>query len=784
MYSSIKNQIETLVDNVSIFLYNNPLLYKLKYFIYFLTLISVLQIAIKQQLLGKVPTKEELSEYQPKSPSNLITFDGVNLGTVTKLNKDYRPLSDFPQSIINALISIEDVRFYKHDGIDYFSMGRVLFKSLLLNKNKGGGSTITQQVAKNLYPREKFIVGSLFFNKLREWIIAFKLEEIYTKSEILQIYLNDIPFSGNCIGASVVARRFFNKDIKDIDNKEAAVIIGMLASNTKYNPRINPDRALIRRNIVLSQMHKRGFMTDYEYHRDIKSKIDLNNNESYKENTFAAYYKQIVIRKVVSILETYKKANGDKYNIYKDNLKIITSLDATIQQFSEDAVNTHMSQLQTHFNNHWLNGKWWTDDEIILRALYKVESFINLYNAVGEDKALNICYNQVDLRKIPTWINNNSSTSYVYCTIIDSIKNQYKQLNTGLVTMCPKTGKILSWVGGINYNLSQYDNILAEHQVGSTFKPIVYLSALERGYSNCDYISNEYTAYTPTGIKDGNSLTSTERKDNKIWAPKNADGDYSGSYSLEGALTNSINVITGKLIYEVGVKPVIKTAERLGLNNIKEDYSIALGSSSFSLFDMLKAYSILATNKKIEPVFIVRILTANNQTLYENETYNKTNKREVFSQNNIDKLRHMMQSVVKQGTAQRLSFKENVAAKTGTTQNNADGWFIGYTPDLIFGTWVGGITPMVHFRTLESGQASRTALPNIEYLLSKLFSSDKYKYTSENRFKPLSEENQAYFDCPMKIQRADEINQIKQDSLQVDSIQKISKKTFWDKLFH
>lgn len=734
--------------------------------------IGALNTSLNLQVFGSIPTLQELKEYKPKVPSELYTYDNYYIGAVRKQNREFRPLEDFPKHLINALLVTEDIRFYEHDGIDYRSLLRVLFKTILLNKRTGGGSTLTQQVAKNLYPRTDY---ALIFDKLREWKISKKLEKCFTKDEILSIYLNDIPFGGSAIGAAMSSKKFFSKDVKDLNIRESATIVAMLASNNKFNPRKNPQKSLLRRNMILKKMYQEKFITEYEYGQAISEPIMLKYDDSYKNDGFASHYKQLVIEKAKKLIEAERKPNGDPYNIYTDNLKIICSIEKGSQESAEKAVDQSMYVLQTNFDNHWKGGKFWKDDNFLYKAILSSKR-IQSMNLSKED-ALQYAFTVLDTRDYNYWTSSGIRTESVECTVADSVKNVLRLLNCGFMTISNKDDRILSWVGGIDWQHSQYDNVLSTHQIGSTFKPFLYLSAISEGVKPCEYISNQKVAFTIDGIKDPSELDKKDLKNPYTWIPKNSENDYSGEYSLQGALSSSLNVVSSKLIYNIGVKPVIQTCKKLDLEDVGTNLSIALGVNSFSLYKIVQAYKILATNVKKEPIFIHKIITSDNKLLYMSKAQNS---RSVFDEDNLILLRYMMQSVVKNGTAQRLSYK-NVAAKTGTTQNNADGWFVGYTPDYTFGVWVGAVTPLIHFKTLQEGQASRTALPVVDNFMRLLYAHEKYKNWKINDFPELNEQQKALLDCPPKRVRSDEIEKFQTDSLLRDTL---IKKSFFEKLFN
>ncbi len=681
-------------------------------------------------VFGRLPNKADLVQIDNDVASEVYAEGSVLMGKYYYQNRmsiDNKRISDH---VKNALVATEDKRFFEHEGFDLLSLGRVLVKTVLLqNKSQGGGSTISQQLAKNLYPRKNYGPLSMPVNKFKEIFIASRLEDVYSKEEILTLYLNTVPFGEDVYGIEAAAQRYFNKHSADLQAQESAVLVGMLAANTAYNPRVNAQNSIKRRNLVLDRMGEFGFLPKDEVKKLKKADLGLNYSRMDHNTGIAPYFREVIRKEVEKILED---EYGDQYNLFNDGLRIFTTIDPTLQQYADEAVQQHMAILQTEFKNHWKNRDPWKDQPAVFdNALYASERYKTLKASgkteeqiIAEMKKLNemIVFAYPNEKKV-----NLSPT--------DSIKHYLKILNTGFMVMDPQTGKILSWVGGVNHKYFQYDHVTSQRQVGSTFKPIVYAAALMDGMSPCDYISNERRIYSK--FND--------------WSPTNSDGDHLGYYSLKGALANSVNTVTAEIMIKTGVEKVVKLSQSMGVeSDLPSVPSISLGTGEISLQEMLTVYSCFANNGvKAMPFGLLRIEDRTGKVLYEHSPQVKG--FPALDRQTTDLMNYMLRQVVENGTAANLrpayGLRSQIAGKTGTTQNNADGWFIGYTPTLLAGAWVGAESPAVHFRSTTLGQGAHMAMPIYGIFMRKVEQDSNYgKYTNA-RFDNLNEDLLVMVDC-------------------------------------
>lgn len=614
-------------------------------------------------VFGPVPTNKDLQNLINAQASELISKDNQVIGRYFLENRSEVSIEDISPNLIHALVATEDSRFYEHRGVDHQSMLRVLVKSIILGQNAGGGSTISQQLAKNVFGRQNHGWLTMPAVKAREIIIANKLNEVYTKDEILELYLNTVSFGEDTYGIKTACERFFSVSPADIETEQAAVLIGMLKSPTAYNPRLKPERSKARRNVVLSQMEKEAFLTK-EVAEELKAlPLELKYSRNTTKASSALHLTQYLRQQLQKLLKDLSTEDGNPYDLETDGLKVYTTIDSRMQQYAQEAVKAHLNQLQKTFDS--------------------------------------------DLKKQGRFSEEIDAT-----------------LQSGFLVTNPHNGQVLAWVGGRDYKQSQYDHILSERQVGSVFKPIVYAKALDDGYAPCDFISNQQVQYT--------------KYDN--WTPQNSSGHYDGSSSLLGGLTHSINTISVKLLMESGIESVIAFAEQLGAkDDLPEVPSIALGVASMSVEEIMRIYTPFASGGwQHNQMIITRIEDAEG-----NEIYNHFPERSerVLSARVARQITNMMRSVADEGTARRLrswyGIHDPIAAKTGTTQNHADGWFVGYTPEWLGVVWVGADDPGLHFSSIKDGQGANMALPIWAKFHQKVKSDPK-----------LSERLNAYFSFP------------------------------------
>ncbi len=685
------------------------------------------------EIPAPLPNEEALQQIENPDASIVFDINNEQLGKYFIYERTTVPFEKISPNIVQALVATEDSRFYEHSGVDYRSLFRVLFKTILLgNEGSGGGSTISQQLAKNLFQRRDFPFLSMPVNKIREMIIATRLEKVYSKEEIIAIYLNTVPFGDNTFGIESASGHFFSTGCSSLSDDQAAVLVGMLKGNSLYNPRINPDLALNRRNVVLELMLKEGFITAQQKEIAISKQLNLKVSD-HKQNDFAGYFLDRLAMDVKRILEE-KNGDSDQLNIYTSGLKIYTTLDKNLQIYAEKAVKKHLAKLQNDLDSHWGKAKPWDNNkEILQRAIHNSPEYEKWKQRGLSEKQILDSMSVKKRMEIFSW----QGPQEVTISSIDSIKYYQMILQAGFIAVNPTDGQVKAWVGGVDHRFFKFDhvNINTKRQVGSTFKPFVYATALDEGASPCSYYKASQATYE-------------ENKDE--WTPSNADGDYDGKYSMEGALQNSVNTVSVKILEDVGVDEIIERCRMMGIESDIPPYpSIALGTPSISLTEMAGAYGSLANQgNSVHPHYLLKIEDAEGNILWENEGYSS---ERIFSSETTALMVEMMKGVVNEGTAVRLrstyGLSNDFAGKTGTTQNNADGWFIGMLPELVVAVWVGADNPAIHFRSTALGQGANTALPVFaEFYKQVNIDKDFYKL-SRSKFPALPSNLAKKMDC-------------------------------------
>jgi penicillin-binding protein 1A len=688
-------------------------------------------------VFGQTPGTEQLKKIRNPLASEVYTADSVLIGRYFIQDRTHVRFRDISPVIVNALISTEDVRFFEHGGVDYVSLGRVVLKSILLqDESSGGGSTITQQLAKNLFPRKKYWAMSMLVNKLREAVIAKRLERIYSKEEILTLYLNTIPFGDNTYGIQAASLRFFSTDARNITLEEAAVLIGMLKATNSYNPRLYPHRSLKRRNVVLAQMKKYQFIGVEQKEAAQKKPLELRYKPTVHREEVAPYFREFLKQELEKWCEQNRKPDGEPYDLYTDGLKIYTTIDSRLQQYAEQAVAKQMGEIQKTFFDHWGNEDPWTGkDWIVTEALRRTSRYKALLEQGMQESEIIKELSKPVSTKIFSW----NGTEQAIISPLDSVKHHLQFLNAGFLAIEASTGAVKAWVGGIDHDFFQYDHVKksTKRQVGSVFKPIVFASAVEQGLSPCELISaGQETYFDEEGVE---------------WRPRNSQYDYPVDYSMRGALAYSVNTVSVKLIQKSGVENTIAMAQKMGISSeMPHVPSIALGSSAISLMEMTAAYATFANEGvSVFPFFITEIRDR------DGNVYNKfrTGSSRVMSKDTALKIRSMLQTVVQEGTASRLRWKYgvycDVAGKTGTTQSNADGWFMSMTPGLVMGSWVGADDPRIRFRDTNLGQGSNTALPITAYFLKNLSGDETFANITEAKFPNLPSAIRREMNCDL-----------------------------------
>ena len=695
--------------------------------------------------------------------SEVYYADGTLIGRYFKENRSPVEFKNISPYIVNALIATEDVRFYHHNGVDFYS-----FFTSILSTAKGekrGGSTITQQLAKNLFETRKKksqgvikhipLIRTIVY-KCKEWLTAFKIEHVYTKEQILTLYLNTVPFGNNSFGIKTASLKIFNKTPDKVNPAEAATLIGMLKATSTYNPINNPKRSLERRNTVLSQMLKYDYLTKAEYDANVNKPIVLDLSYVENEGQGDSYIRQAVERWLK------KWCHDNDYNLYEDGLKIYTTIDPRLQQYAEEAVAEKMKMLQKRFDNLWGAKKPWRDsngDEIqdfLLKAEQHLPIYAMLQKRYGNNTALiDQYFNKPKRMQVFTW-NGDKDTTF---SSADSIRYYTRILNTGMMTIEPSTGKIKVWVGGIDHRYFNYDHVnQSRRQAGSTFKPFAYLTALDNGYTPCDKFTDK-----PVSIKY------TDEGKSQVWEPKNANFQFSyQEMSLRWAMGKSVNSITAQLTEKVGWDKIVDYAHKCGIESpLKSVPSVSLGSNDVSVFEMVRAYStFLNKGEKIDPLLVTKITDQDGNVL---EEFNLKSEK-VLSEETAWLMLYMFRGGMEEpgGTSQALWEypglwkKDNqIGGKTGTSSNYVDGWYMGITKDLVTGIWVGADDRSVHFTTSETGEGSHTALPIFGRFMEKVYADPKSGYTYGAFPKPWVKITKEY-DCPSP--------RIKTDTAETDSL--------------
>ncbi|MCB0704466.1 MAG: transglycosylase domain-containing protein [Saprospiraceae bacterium] len=670
---------------------------------------------------GKVPNYADLKGIQNYTASEVYSEDGALLGKYyieNRTNADFEELSPY---LIQALVATEDARFFEHHGIDFRALTRVFFKSLILrNESSGGGSTLSQQLAKNLYKRQDHGFVSMPVNKIREMIIARRLENVYDKEELLRLYLNTVPFSENIFGVKLACQRFFSASPDSLNMDQAALLIGTLKGTTYYNPVAHPDRALQRRNTVLGQMSKYGYIDTSQVDSLYQLPLGITYSPDVNKSGLAPYFREELRQELDLLLKDYPKPDGSTYNLYTDGLRIFTTIDARMQQYAETAVAEQMKKLQESFDQHW-KGRKAVSEPLMTQMIQRSDRYKKWKEkGIPEDTILQRFRIPVTMT-VFDWETGKKTVEW---SPRDSVYYYLSLLQAGFVAMEPKTGKVRAWVGGIDQDYFKYDHVLSRRQIGSTFKPVVYAAAIEKGIDPCEYHYNQRTTYP----------------DYENWSPENSDGKYENVYSMAGGLQHSVNTVAVDIFFETGMDTVRQMARDIGFDgDIPRAPAIALGAMEASLMEMLQVYGTFANGGfRPDPWYLLRIETASGELIADFQEYTEPDWMQVFSRQTGSIMIELLESVVDSGTAKRLLYQYyvpgDIAGKTGTTQNQSDGWFMGFTPDLVCGAWVGADYPDVHWRSLGLGQGSNTALPIWGRFMRMVYKDPAFKKWQYHKF--------------------------------------------------
>ncbi|MCI9844462.1 penicillin-binding protein 1A [Flavobacterium pectinovorum] len=694
-------------------------------------------------LFGSMPSFEDLENPDSNLATEIISSDGVVIGKYFKTNRSQLKYSDLPKNLVEALVATEDARFYEHSGID----GRGTLRAVFTLGTNGGASTLTQQLAKQLFHGEgsKFLPFRIV-QKIKEWIIAIRLERQYTKNEILAMYCNVYDFGNYSVGVSSAAQTYFSKEPKDLTVDESAILVGMFKNSGLYNPVRNPQGVKNRRNVVLSQMAKAKMITESQKEKFQALPITLKFKlESHREGT-ATYFREYLRDYMKKWVAENKKPDGSDYDIYKDGLKIYTTIDSRMQAYAEEAVSEHMKNLQQQFfiemktnkNAPFVNITQAETDRIMMQAMKNSVRWAQMKEMDKSEDDIIASFKVKTQMRIFTWKGERDTTM----TPMDSIRYYKHFLQSGLMAMEPQTGAIKAWVGGINYKYFQYDHVgQGARQVGSTFKPFVYATAIEQlNMSPCDSILDG-----PFMIRKGRHHVTED------WEPRNSNNSYRGMVTLKQGLANSINTVSAKLIDRTGPEAVVELTKKLGVKTeIPVQPSIALGAVDITVEDMVAAYSTFANQGVyVKPQFLSKIENKSGEVIYEPipESHDVLNKDIAFA---VIKL---LQGVTETGSGARLRtqgggsgdnrwtgypymFTNPIAGKTGTTQNQSDGWFMGMVPNLVTGVWVGCEDRSARFKSLTYGQGATAALPVWGYFMKKCYADPTLQVSKSDFERP------------------------------------------------
>jgi len=734
----------------------------LRYFVIFIYFVILFFCAIELNFLwlfGYTPDMQAIKEPSLSLPSEVYYADGTLIGRFYREDRSPVEYKDISPNIINALVATEDVRFYNHHGIDLYGT----FTSMLSTAkgDKRGGSTITQQLAKNLFETRSRKSQGLIKHvplirtvvyKCKEWITALKIEHVYSKQEILTLYLNTVPFGSHAFGIKTASLKFFNKLPAGLNPAESATLIGMLKATTTYNPINNPDNALQRRNTVLGQMLKYDYLKQADYDENTKLPLNLDLSYTGHGSQGDSYMREAVER----WLKKWCKDND--YDLYNDGLKIYTTIDPRLQHYAEIAVAEKMKMLQSRFYDLWGKKNPWQDlsGHEKIDFVQKNEEKLPIYPLL--QKKFNYNYTLIDQyfakpkpMKIFTWHGERDTT----LSTVDSIKYYAKLLNTGMMTIEPSTGKIKVWVGGINFKYFNYDHVnQAKRQAGSTFKPFAYCAALDNGFTPCDKFTDQFVSIK---YMDGGKQ--------EVWEPKNATYVFTGQeMSLRWAMGASVNSITAQLTEKIGWDKVVEYAHKCGIESpLKSVPSVCLGTNDVSVYEMVRAYStFLNKGQKIDPILVSKITDQDGNVLASFEPHQE----QAISEEVAWLMLYMFRGGMEEpgGTSQALweypglwkKDSNQIGGKTGTSSGFVDGWYMAITKDLVTGIWVGADDRSVHFTNAETGEGSHTALPIFGDFMQRVYADPQSGYAPGPFPKPWVKITKPY-DCPSPREQTDSL---------------------------
>ncbi|WP_291960998.1 transglycosylase domain-containing protein [Maribacter sp.] len=753
-----------------------------------IAIVALIFLSASWGLFGELPPYEYLENPQTNLASQIISSDGNLLGKFyLDDNRTDVKFDELPDNLVNALIATEDARFQDHSGID----ARGTLRAFAYLGSKGGASTISQQLARQLFvgvrSRSKFDAVK---QKIKEWVLAIRLERSYTKEEIISMYFNIYDFGNNADGIRSAARIYFGKEPKDLKIEESAMLVGMFKNSSLFNPMRREEMVKDRRDVVLAQMAKYDYITETEKDSLQALKMDINYNPETHSVGLATYFRMYLQRFMKDWIDKNPKPaigdEPDKYNLYLDGLKIYTTIDSKMQANAEEAVNEHMTKLQAEFFHQntpdrnktapFLDITPEETKSIMERAMKNSERWKIMKAAGKSEKEIRESFDKKTEMTVFDWKSPTKEKDTVL-TPRDSIRYYKAFLRTAMMSMEPQTGHVKAWVGGINYKHFQYDNVIqGARQAGSTFKPFVYAAAIDQlRLSPCE--TRPDTQYCIEAGKHGNV---------EPWCPRNSNLKYSGnSYTLKKALANSVNTVTAQLIDEVGPKSVVSMVRNLGLSgDILEVPSIALGTVDVNVYEMVGAYGAFANQGVyVKPVMVTRIENKDGTVLYEYVPETK----DVLSKDVSYAILDLMKGVTQGGSGTRLrttgfnkwrpeydeiitgypyKLTNPIAGKTGTTQNNSDGWFMGMVPNLVTGVWVGGEERAVHFKSITYGQGASMALPIWGLYMTKNYADEELGISKEDFERPSNMSIE--IDCDKFTEGVEENNDIEDDLEDLD----------------
>lgn len=679
--------------------------------------------------IGFMPSFEELENPRSNQATEVISDDGEILGFIGVENRSNVTYDELSPNLVNALIATEDVRFYKHSGIDPRSLARVFFKTLIgRHSSSGGGSTITQQLAKNLFPREHKSGLGIVLSKFKEWVVAVKLEHNYSKQEIITMYFNTVDFGSNAYGIKTAAKTFFDKSPADLSVNEAAMLVGLLKAPTAYSPVLHPDNALQRRNTVLSQMNRYDYLSDEEMAQLQELPVDVSRYTPQSHNDgLATYFREYIRAYMKEWCKHHRNSDGEHYDVHKDGLRIYTTIDSRMQRYAEAAVREHMSQeVQPQFDRELRlrKGNPFCDispelqEKLLVQAMKGSDRYYQMHHNQGmSEKEVRKAFQEPVRMRLFSW----KGTIDTLLSPWDSLLYYKKFLNVGMMSVEPGTGYVRAYVGGINYRYFKYDNVQSHRQVGSTFKPFVYTMALQDlDMYPCTEVPNSEVCFEVYGQPD--------------WCPKNSTHERENEMvTLKWALAHSVNWVSAYLMKQGSPEQVISIARKMGISSsIDAVPAICVGTPEITVKEMAAAMATFANKGEyVEPIFITRI-EDNKGTVLERFT---PDRHEAISERTAYMMIELMKGVVHSGTGVRLNYKYRlsdfstaIAGKTGTTQNNSDCWFVGITPKLATAIWTGGEVRSIHFRNMTFGQGAAQALPIFGHFMRSIYEDKSLKF--------------------------------------------------------